>query len=490
MGTSGERAPIYEMLVSHAGKRGSAFHVPGHKQRAVWRDGDADDRYRRLLELDLTELADTDDLHHPSGPIAEAQSLAAACFGAEETRFLVGGSTAGNLAMILGTAAPGDLLIVQRNVHRSVFHGLMLAGVRAVLLQPMIDEPSGLAVIPDADAIAEAIRRYPEAKGVVLSSPNYYGIGANLGTIADLCHSAGLPLLVDEAHGPHFGFHPLLPPSALQAGADVVVQSAHKMLSAMTMGAMLHMQGPLANREAIRQALRMVQSSSPSFPLLAALDLARRQLQTEGAAAFEPALEAVRRVKDRLPGTRFDALKPQLDSRTVKYHDPLKLVLYDADREMTGFQIRDELAARGCIAEMADSRYAVLAFGVGSRPQDADALIHALKEISSDAASFVDRTRNAFAPLPAHAPLGEIPEPAWIPRVLSDTERIPLEESAGRTAGEWVIPYPPGVPELYPGERITGETIEKLLRWRKQGACIQGAEDASLQYVRVMPAND
>ncbi|MBW5449071.1 aminotransferase class I/II-fold pyridoxal phosphate-dependent enzyme [Cohnella sp. CFH 77786] len=479
------------MLANHAGLRAASFHVPGHKQRAIWDDKDADGRYRSLLELDVTELADTDDLHHPGGPIAEAQRLAADCFGAEETRFLVGGSTAGNLAMILGTTAPGDLLIVQRNSHRSVFHGLMLAGVRAVLLQPDIEPASGLAVMPAAYRIREALDRYPEARGVVVCSPNYYGMAANLKPIADICHAAGKPLLVDEAHGPHFGLHPDFPRSALQAGADIAVQSAHKMLSAMTMGAMLHMQGTLVNREAVRQALRMVQSSSPSFPLLASLDLARRQLHVEGTSSFEPALQAVRGVRKLLPQTPFREMgRGGEDSQ-----DPLKLVLFDSERKMDGFRLRDELAARGCIPEMADSRHVVLAFGVGSRKEDADRLVRALNEIS-DAVS----TRHA-APKDVMAEDGaakynlaesetdtepDIPEPVIIHRVLPATERVPLQECAGRIAGEWVVPYPPGIPELYPGEIVTEGIRDRLLQWRRQGASIQGAEDPALKSIRVI----
>jgi len=545
-GNAGKSAPVYEMLERHAERRMTAFHVPGHKQRTDWLDEAADARYGPLLALDVTELDDTDDLHHPAGAIAKAQRLAAACFGAEETCFLVGGSTAGNLAMILGTTAPGDLLIVQRNVHRSIFHGLTLAGVRAVLLQPEIDAGSGIAVIPAADRVREAAGRYPEARGVVLSSPNYYGMSGDLRPIADVCHAAGMPLLVDEAHGAHFGLHPQFPVSALQAGADIVVQSTHKMLGAMTMGAMLHMQGAQVDREAVRQALRMVQSSSPSFPLLASLDLARRQVHAGGEAAFAPALAAAARVRAHLPRTAFrgavaENSRGTADDRQAISQDPLKLMLYDARGMQSGFQLRDELAARNCAIEMADARYAVLAFGIGTRQEDADRLIEALADMSGSdrppqgSTGFAERQASNSAeqpqaaaaghepasgsdyrhrgistersggatersemptewnremtgqnvPLPNRGDAADVPAPALFSRVFPQTERVRLEESVGRIAGEWVVPYPPGIPELYPGEIVTEQAIERLLHWRGQGAQIQGAEDADLRYLRV-----
>lgn len=489
LSTDHKRAPIYEMLEKAARRQRFAFHIPGHKQRAVWEEKQANGRFAPVLKLDFTELDDTDDLHHPAGPITEAQRLAADCFGAEETCFLVGGSTAGNLAMILGTAGPGDLLIVQRNVHKSIVHGLMLAGARAVWLPPLLEPSSGLAVIPDIRHIRMALERYPEAKGVILSSPNYYGIGGNLKPIAELCHAHRIPLLVDEAHGPHFGFHPQFPASALQCGADAVVQSAHKMLSAMTMGAMLHMQGTFLERDAVRQALRMVQSSSPSFPLLASLDLARQQLHAAGAQAFEPALEAVRRARAALQHTVIRAVgdhheRKDADIQDFQY-DPLKLTLYDASGQMSGFQLTQALSERGCIPEMADARHVVLAFGAGSRPEDGDALANALRSLPVSGLAAGDVPNGAPVCRIAGSEDWEVPEPVLFSRQLPATEKLPLEQSVGKVAGEWIVPYPPGIPELYPGEIITAQAVERLLRWRTEGASIQGAEDPALQTVRV-----
>ncbi|KHF33712.1 Arginine decarboxylase [Paenibacillus sp. P1XP2] len=257
------KAPLFEALQQYKNGRQASFHVPGHKKGRAYASFGGAGFLDQVMEADVTEITGTDDLHHPEGVIRDAQLLAADCFGAEESYFLVGGSTSGNLAMILTVCShPGDLLLVQRNVHKSVLNGLMLAGAKAVFLEPQVDESSGLATAPSAETVAAALAAYPEAKGVLVTMPNYYGMGTDLAPLAEACHRHDVPLLVDEAHGAHYGQHPRLPRSALASGADVVVQSTHKMLAALTMGAMLHVQGPRVNRGLLRQRLAMVQSSS------------------------------------------------------------------------------------------------------------------------------------------------------------------------------------------------------------------------------------
>jgi len=482
--TDQRQAPLFDALRRHAAARNAPFHIPGHKQRASANFGDAEARriFGGVMEIDLTELADTDNLHRPEGVIAEAERLAAACFGAEETRFLVGGSTAGNLAMVLAVCEPGGLVLVQRNVHQSIFHGLMLAEARAVLLPPVTDGATGLAAVPDPDAVAEAVRKFPEARALILGNPNYYGLSANLASLVGLAHRAGMPVLVDEAHGPHFGFHPAFPLSALEAGADVVVQSAHKMLSAMTMGAFLHMQGNRVSRAEVRRYLRMVQSSSPSYPVMASLDLARRELAVRKGDLFRGALEAVSRVEEALRGLPFGA--PDLSgfrrAGLQVRQDPLKLVLFDRRGRLDGFRLAEALAARGCIPEMADARYAVLASGPGSTEEDGRRLIAALEGIAEDTDG-EPADASAVCASAAGFPGQELAEPIRFSRRLPPCDAVPLEEAAGCIAGEWIIPYPPGVPLLVPGERITERHVSELIRWREGGAGIQGAADPGLR---------
>lgn len=304
--------------------------------------------------------------------------------------FLVGGSTAGNLALILSVCtAPGDVLLVQRNVHKSVIHGLMLAGAHAVFLAPRLDAPSGLATIPPAETVREALRRYPGAKGLLVTHPSYYGMGASLRPLAELCRAHSVPLLVDEAHGAHFGQHPALPESALAQGADGVVQSTHKMLTALTMGAMLHVQGGLIDRALLRQRLAMLQSSSPSYPIMASLDVSRSLLAAQGPALFAGGLAAAAAARsglDKLP--RFGFVKPPGASggaAAYTIQDPFKLVIYDTTNRWSGYELQQRLEAEGCVPEMSDERYVVLAFGPGTTERDAERLLQALERIAAAA---------------------------------------------------------------------------------------------------------
>lgn len=503
------QAPLYEALLAYRERKDASFHVPGHKDGEAVRQSEgsypsaAGYPLARMMELDVTEITGTDDLHHPEGAILEAQRLAAAVFGAEETFFLVGGSTAGNLAMILSAcSAPGDVLLVQRNVHKSVIHGLMLAGARAVFLAPRLGPASGLATIPSEATVREALARYPEAKGLLVTHPNYYGMGASLAPLAKLCAASGVPLLVDEAHGAHYGLHPALPASALAQGASAVVQSTHKMLGALTMGAMLHVQGGLLDRTLLRQRLAMVQSSSPSYPIMASLDLCRCQLASSGPAYFESALATADKLRRGIGElSRFGLLAPEPGASgadaAYAIQDPFKVVIYDAAGIWSGYQLQTLLEAASCVPEMSDERYVVLALGPGSRLQDADRLLKALEELSKDDVSTWNIANKEVQASLKQADKGNKPgaelEPVSSPVRFSlrpiaagNIESVPLSDCAGRLAAEMVVPYPPGIPILYPGERISEQRSLQLHQLRDSQAKCQGVKDVTLSTIQVI----
>ncbi|MCI3923293.1 aminotransferase class I/II-fold pyridoxal phosphate-dependent enzyme [Paenibacillus sp. TRM 82003] len=481
------RAPLFEALEMYRLKRKASFHVPGHKAGAAYVSDPTAAAWAAIGEIDATELNGLDDLHAPSGAILEAQSLAAACFGAERTYFLVGGSTVGNLSALHAVAGAGDVVVMQRNAHKSAIHALMLSGASAVFALPERNMESGLAGGIGAEAVREALTRNPEAKAVFVTNPSYYGVASNLAPLASAAHAFGVPLIVDEAHGAHFGFHPRFPSSALSLGADVVIQSTHKMLSAMTMGAMLHVQGERVDRERLEAYLRMLQSSSPSYPILASLDWSRRALHVQGARLFEPSLAAIDGFAMRLStgdiaGGRF-GLQPT--------DDPMKLLLFDVEGGLSGLALQEALTEEGVYIEMADERYAVCACSAATTGSDLSELERALSEIASrkpaekkEIRHFFTNTNLLRSPVlsePIRFRLGD-------DRAASGRE-VGLEDAAGEICDELVIPYPPGIPLLYPGERIGEETVATLLRLRAEGASIQGAADRQLLRIRVRDGN-
>ncbi|UHA75356.1 aminotransferase class I/II-fold pyridoxal phosphate-dependent enzyme [Paenibacillus sp. 481] len=500
------RAPLAEALLAYMESSHASFHVPGHKNGAVYQEAmhDATDSWRialscmaAMLKMDVTEIEGTDDLHHPTGVIDEAQRLAADCFGAEETHFLVGGSTVGNVALLMSCCTkPGDIIIVQRNVHKSVLHGLMLAGTQAVFLSPMIDEHSGLATLPSAVSVELALSRYPDAKAVFVTNPNYYGMGGDLRPLVQAAHKGGVPLFVDEAHGAHYGLHPALPEAALAMGADGVVQSTHKMLSGMTMSAMLHVQGSFIRRRRLKQLLTMLQSSSPSYPLMASLDISRRHIHVHGAKAFTKGLEAAEWFRQQLKAfSYFEVLEKSNfanhTDRACAYVslDPFKVAVRDRTGRFNGYQLLEQLTKYGCVAEMADLNYVVLVFSLGSTQCDAERLLEAFRLISNNMSpEQLELTTCGAVPSVIGNVENDISDPVLF-SIYEDVEhsvvRLPLQAAIGYIAAEAVIPYPPGIPLVYRGERLTETTVSMLKRLAEAGAKCHDAEDTSLRTLAV-----
>ena len=505
------QAPLAAALLRYKEKKDTSFHVPGHKngEAYTW-VAEANEIFGSILQIDVTEIEGTDNLHQPEGAILEAQQCAARFFGADQTFFLVGGSTAGNQALILSACTnPEDVILVQRNVHKSVIHGLMLAHANAVFLTPEIDSESGLATIPSIATIQRALKRYPNAKGILLTQPNYYGmVSSILVDIVKLCHSYHIPVFVDEAHGAHFGLHGEFPNSALNAGVDGVVQSTHKMLTAMTMGSMLHIQGEFINRTLLAQRLTMIQSSSPSYPIMASLDITRFMLEAYGEFIFTEALEAAQFIREGIRELkRFRILSPELtitepqrivecklDAQQVgaqnvysayDKQDPLKIVISDELGLWSGYEIQHKLYDLGCIPEMCDERYVVFALGQGTTKDDANRLIEALKQLAMET---TENKAKHFFTWNNWVMEQSISEPVKFGLSMisdEDTEMIPLEEGVGRRSAEMIIPYPPGIPLLYPQELVTDDIAKRIMQLRELNATSLGACDPSLKMIKV-----
>jgi arginine decarboxylase len=480
------RAPLYEALLQHLKKKPLSFHVPGHKMGEGF-DIQAHACYSSILRLDQTEIEGLDDLHSPHGPIDQAQRLAAEFIGAEKTYFLVNGSTGGNLAMIQTVCGRGDVVIVQRNAHKSIIHGLILAGARPVYLAPRIDPETGIAAGVDGFTIEKAMRHYPEAKAVVVTSPNYYGMGSDLKKIQAAAHHAGIPLLVDEAHGAHYGIHAKYPRSAIQQGADIAVQSTHKMGISMTMGAWMHVQGQLIDKERLEWLLTVYQSSSPSYPIMASIDLSRRFFYEQGYAFLQRGWEMANRFRQAFQADEHYYIpSPERENHAYTSIDPLKLTIH-IRKSLTGFMLKKHLQEKGMYMELADLHHVLAVLGPGTKKEEIDLLIHQLAVLSKEAKHSCEKENPRFIAnnILYKETFQAVHEPLDITR-YKGKERMPLKQANGRISGEMIIPYPPGIPILHVGERWTPELVEQVLQLKEQGARFHGVADSTLEKVTVL----
>jgi len=478
------RTPLFSALLEHCRLRPARLHVPAHRQgRALppeWLELE-----ENIFSFDLTELPGLDDLHRPRGAIARAQQLAAELYGADETFFLVNGTTGGVHALLLALCRPGEEVLLPRNVHRSVLGGLILSGAVPVYLPPVM-VAEGIAAGVPLPVLAGALERHPRARGFLAVYPNYYGVAPDLAGAAALLHRLDRVLLVDEAHGAHLPFHPQLPPPALAAGADASVQSTHKLGGSLTQTSMLHLKGGRLDRRRVAGALRLLQTSSPSYVLMASLDTARRQLAGEGRRLLERALALafdLRRELAGIPGLAVLNGEHLAAAGDAAAHlDPTRVVISVRGLGLTGYQAAGLLAEEyRVMVEMADYYHLVAVIGIGTTAEDCRALAAALREISAREAG---RGRG----LPACPGLPPIPRPLLSPRRAwqAPARPLPLAETAGRVCAEMVAVSPPGIPVLCPGEEISPEIIDYLTAARRGGLVVHGPADETLNTLQVV----
>lgn len=491
-------APLWQMLQASALQSQAAFHTPGHKRgqgvAAQLKKGLGADVFR----ADLPELPELDNLFAPTGVIQQAQALAADAFAAEQTWFLTNGSTCGIEAAVLATCQPGEKLILPRNAHQSTIVALILSGAVPIFVEPEYDPDWDMAQGVTPASLRSALAHHPDARAVFIVSPTYHGVCPDVETIARLTHQHSLPLLVDEAHGAHFAFHPDLPTPALKAGADLAVQSIHKTLSALTQAAMLHVQGTRIDRHRLSRALQLVQSTSPNYLLLASLDVARQQMATEGKALMSRTLELADRGRtqiNQIPG--LTTLQPQQAGRTPGFWalDRTRLTVDVTGLGLTGFEA-DEILHQtlGVTAELPNLRHLTFIITLGNTAADIDRLIHAFRTLAQ---------QHSIQPPPAarHSSLQKIQNPKsssvaaqsasqnpLTPRqaFFAASATVPIADSIDRISAELVCPYPPGIPVLFPGERITLETIRYLQQIVTVGGIVTGCADLSLQTLNVV----
>lgn len=469
-----QRRPLVEALKNFKEQRPVSFHVPGHKHGEL---SGLPNEFRSALQFDQTELSGLDDLHYPEGPIQEAQELLAEAYGADRSFFLVNGSTSGNLAMIHAACKEGDRVLVQRNSHKSIFHALELAKLRPVYLAPEWGAASQSAEGISLETIREAVRQYPDSKALILTYPNYYGMtGSEIEDIINYCHQEDISVMVDEAHGAHLLAGAPFPRSALSYGADVVVQSAHKTLPAMTMGSFLHIKGQRIDSERVSKYLRMFQTSSPSYLIMASLDDARAYIQTYSGPDMQY-FEEKRRFF-------IDSLETISGLEVVSAHDPLKIML--RVQGYNGYRLQKKMEKVEIYAEMADSRQVVLVLPLLKRGHT-----YPFAEIRSRIRESVKNLRkeqwdtNLLLTPQETASVSE-PEISYEAMDLADSEWISYTQAIGRYSAAMVTPYPPGVPLILPGEVWTKTKLEQLMDHLAAGAVIQGEHNLADKQLSVI----
>lgn len=428
--------PLYTALLEHRQKNRASFHTPGHKNAPGALPPD-------LLALDFTELPDTDSLFEAEGAILTAEQRAAQLFGATRTLFSAGGCTLCLQAMLYLAAPRGGTILFDRVLHRSVVHTMALLDITPVWVLPRPNAGRGLPGRIDSGDVLSALREHPDVKAVFLTSPDYYGVLADIPSISAVCHKAGIPLLVDNAHGTHLAFlkenrHPLF------LGASATACSAHKTLPVLTGGAWLNLAEPSFVPDA-KRAMALFGSTSPSYPVMASLDLARAWLEKSGRSAFAALEDRVAAIRDL--ATRHGIPAPEGDC------DPVRLTLRTAEAGIRGTDAAEHLRGHGVEAEYADAAQVVLICTPFNREDDFQRLETAIRSL---------RPGNAIAQtslaLPALPPMLLTPRQA----LLSRTEEIPLAGAVGRIAAETACPCPPGVPLVMPGEKITDEIADFL----------------------------
>ena len=469
-------APLVAALQGCARRQGAAFYTPGHKggqgisllhQKVFGGD---------VFCVDMPELPELDDLFSPESVILEAQRLAALAFGAERTWFLVNGSTCGIEAALLATCGPGDKVIVPRNAHQSVLSGLILSGAMPVWVAPNYEPVWQMALGVTAAAIATALNHHPNVKAVLVVSPTYEGVCSDIAAIAAVVHSYDIPLIVDAAHGPHFVFHAGLPPSALSGGADIVIHSAHKVLAAFTQAALMHVQGVRCDRNRLNQALRITQSSSPSYLLLGSLDAARHQMANHGRSLMERTLALARTAREQLRQSPL----PVLNISDGSFQQDLTRLTVDVSAmDTTGFAADMWLHERGVTAELPTLHQLTFIISLGNSTQDIERLVQGLLQLPATGA--VNKAR----------PYVEMPLTRLSPReaFFAATEVCKIDNVIGRLSADTVSIYPPGIPSLMPGELITENVLKTLQAAQVAGAHLSGLADSSLRTLRVLQVN-
>ncbi len=475
-----QRAPIYEALDRFGKMRVVPFDVPGHKR------GRGNPELARLLgekcvSMDVNSMKPLDNLCHPVSVIRDAEKLAADAFGAANAFLMVGGTTSAVQSMVMSAVQAGQKIILPRNVHRSVMGALVLCGAIPVYVNPECDDKLGIPLGMSLAQLKITIEKNPDAKAILVNNPTYYGICSDLRSIVELAHKNNMLVLADEAHGTHFYFGENLPVSAMAAGADMAAVSMHKSGGSLTQSSLL-LTGPRVNADHVRQIINLTQTTSASYLLLSSLDISRRNLALRGKEAFNGVCDLADYAREEINdlGGWYAFSKELINGDSVFDFDQTKLSVHTLDIGLAGIEVYDILRDEYDIQiEFGDLGNILAYLSIGDRRRDVERLVSALSEIGRRYAK--DRTgmmENEYI----------APDVAVTPQYAfyAAKESLPIEETAGRVCSEFVMCYPPGIPILAPGERVTEKILEYIRYAKEKGCQLTGPENAKIERLNVL----
>lgn len=479
-------APYLDAVVAYGFRGSTRFHVPGHKAGVGADLGVRTAIGWQTLKLDIPQDIHGVDIGPEPTPFQRAEELAAEAYGAARSWFLTNGASQGNHALCLALAPLGTPVVAQRNAHASVVDGLVLSGGLPTWVAPEYEPELGMAHGVTPDSLADALARTPGARAALIVSPTYYGMAADVAGCAEVAHAAGAALVVDQAWGPHLGFHPQLPPDALSAGADAMLTSTHKIAGSLTQSALLHVSDSgRVDPDALARMLRLMRSTSPSSLLMLSLDGARRQLVLHGKALLAGTIAASRRTAaaiDAIAGCRVVG-DEQVGRPGVAARDPLRIVIDVRGTGATGYEVAAALRSSfDTQVELATQATIVLVLGIDEQPRELERFVY-------DLTSVVERMERPGATEEVTLSAGTFEnEVVRSPReaFLGEADAIAVEDAAGRISAEAIAGYPPGIPVLLPGERITGEVIAYLQELQRVGARLHGASDPAFRTICVL----
>ena len=477
---SQENAPIYEALERLRKMRVVPFDVPGHKR------GRGNPELARLLgekcmSMDVNSMKPLDNLCHPVSVIRQAEELAAEAFGAAHAFLMVGGTTSAVQAMVLSVAKRGEKIILPRNVHRSVIGAMVLCGAVPVYVNPQCNDRLGIPLGMRVEDVKKAIEENPDAKAVLVNNPTYYGICSDIKSIVKLAHDHGMYCLADEAHGTHFYFSDQLPVSAMEAGADMAAVSMHKSGGSLTQSSHLLL-GPNMSEGYVRQTINLTQTTSGSYLLLSSLDISRRNLALRGKETFEKVRSYAKYARAEINdiGGYYAFCRELINGNSVYDFDVTKLAVHTLDVGLAGIEVYDLLRDEYDIQiEFGDFGNFLAYLSIGDRKQDIERLVSALAEISR---RFGKEKVNLMTQEYVDPQVAVSPQDAF----YADKEKVELKDAPGRISGEFVMCYPPGIPILAPGERVTQEIREHIEYAREKGCTLTGAEDLEIRHLNVL----